>query len=244
MSRSSKVLAHAVLLAALGIVVLFPALASAQPKPRCLIDVQESRCQATLCGPVGNYEYKWGGPGLPSGGSTQCVTVTLSGTYTLSIRDRDTGLGDQCTTPLKLEKCGPNQPPDCRGAHAKDALIWPPDHQMEKVEIEGITDPDGDPVLIEVFSITQDEPLNTEGDGNTCADAEIVDGVASVRAERTGDPNIPGNGRVYFLTFEANDGRGGRCKGRISVCVPHDMGQEDTCIDDGQDYDSLGSCPE
>jgi hypothetical protein len=111
------------------------------------------------------------------------------------------------------------------------------------IEIEGVVDPDGDPVTIEVRSIHQDEPLDAEADGSTCADAEIVDGQASVRAERIGDPETPGNGRVYTLTFEAIDPSGARCKGQIRVCVPHDMGQDDTCIDDGQIYDSLGVCP-
>jgi hypothetical protein len=110
------------------------------------------------------------------------------------------------------------------------------------IEIEGVTDPDGDPVVIVVGSVSQDEPLDVEGDGSTCADAEIVDGQASVRAERIGTPEIPGNGRVYTLTFVASDKQGGQCKGQVRVCVPHDMGQGDSCIDDGQIYSSFGPC--
>jgi hypothetical protein len=46
------------------------------------------------------------------------------------------------------------------------------------------------------------------------------------------------NGRVYEVTFTADDGVGGRCTGTVVVCVPHDR-QADTCVDDGQLYQSL-----
>ena len=230
-------------LAAVGLAVMVPALAFAQPKPPpCTIDGPEkAACQATLCGPVGAYEYLWRF-GKDIVGTTQCITVTVSGTYTLTVTDRVAGTKSQCTRKIFIEPCK-NRPPDCTRARASDDMIWPPNHEMVAVEIVGVTDPDGDPILIEVYAITQDEPVNTEGDGNTCPDAEIVDGNASVRRERTGDPNIPGNGRVYEISFVAVDGHGGKCGGTIKVCVPHDMGQGDSCIDDGQIYDSLGSCP-
>jgi hypothetical protein len=135
-----------------------------------------------------------------------------------------------------------NRPPDCSAAVACEAVLWPPNHKYHNVEICGVTDPDGDPVTITVTSITQDEPVNTRGDGNTCPDAQIVDGQGSVRAERTGTPGIPGNGRVYAINFVASDGKvNGTCRGTVYVCVPHDM-SDPTCVDDGQRYNSLGSC--
>ena len=244
MGRCHGVSARALFLAALGMALLVPALASSQTKPECKIDgPDKANCQAMLCGPAGAKSYDWRGGNLPKPTTSQCVTVTVSGTYTLTFIDAATGDKLQCTKRVFIESCK-NQPPDCSGAHPKDDLLWPPNHEMQTVEIEGVTDPDGDPVLIEVYAITQDEPLNVEGDGSTCADAEIVDGVASVRMERTGDPNIPGNGRVYEIAFVASDGHGGKCSGTVKVCVPHDMGLRDTCIDDGQIYDSLGPCPE
>jgi len=138
--------------------------------------------------------------------------------------------------------CECNRPPDCSQAAACVASLWPPDHKYVPVSICGVTDPDGDPVTITVTGITQDEPLNTRGDGNTCPDGQIVNGEASVRAERTGTPGIPGNGRVYAISFTASDGRGGSCTGVVNVCVPHDQGAHATCIDDGQKYNSLGPC--
>ena len=136
-----------------------------------------------------------------------------------------------------------NRPPDCSTAVACQPTLWPPNHKYNDVEICGVTDPDGDAVTIEVTGVTQDEPVNTRGDGNTCPDAKIVDGHASVRAERTGTPAVPGNGRVYAVHFTATDAGGASCTGTVTVCVPHDMGEIDaTCIDDGQLYNSLGSC--
>ncbi len=135
-----------------------------------------------------------------------------------------------------------NRPPVCDKAVACEATLWPPNHKYRPISICGVTDPDGDPVTITVTSITQDEPINTRGDGNTCPDGQIVDGQALVRAERTGTPGIPGNGRVYAIGFTADDGQGGQCTGTVFVCVPHDMGGSSTCVDDGQRYNSLGSC--
>lgn len=225
--------------------VSIPAVAVAQKPEGCRISsTPVGSCRVMLCAPLGDYHYRWISKGLPGGAATtQCITVDRTGLYFLEVFDARSGaLIAKCSESVFIEKCF-NSPPDCSQARAKNEMVWPPNHQMEPVVIEGVTDPDGDPVFIEVFSVTQDEPLNVEGDGSTCADAEIVNGQASVRAERTGDPNIPGNGRIYWLTFVATDGQGGKCKGSVRVCVPHDMGQGDSCIDDGQIYDSLGPCP-
>lgn len=130
-----------------------------------------------------------------------------------------------------------NQPPDCSGALASIEQIWPPNHKMVDIEIVGVTDPDGDPVTITITQITQDEPVNSQGDGNFEPDgAGLGTSTAQVRAERTGG----GNGRVYEITFVADDGKGGACPGSVTVCVPHDKGKKgSTCIDDGQFYDSV-----
>jgi len=133
-----------------------------------------------------------------------------------------------------------NLPPDCSNAVACVATLWPPNHKYNEVSICGVTDPEGDPVTITVTSITQDEPLNTRGDGNTCPDAQLSP--PAVRAERTGTPGIPGNGRVYAVNFTASDPSGAECSGTVFVCVPHDQGEHSTCIDDGQRYDSTGPC--
>jgi hypothetical protein len=134
-----------------------------------------------------------------------------------------------------------NNPPDCSNAQAAIEVIWPPNHKFTAVSIIGVTDPDGDDVTITVTSISQDEPINTFGDGSTCPDGIIMDGAALVRVERSGTPSVPGNGRVYHITFIASDGDD-TCEGVVTVCVPHDQGNGDVCVDDGPLYNSLGPC--
>jgi hypothetical protein len=173
----------------------------------------------------------------PGSGNIDCkvtLTVSVSGGPTCG------SATSTCEDSVHIE-CD-NNPPVCDDAVASGETLWPPNHKYRAISILGVTDPDGDPVTITVTGITQDEPLNTRGDGNTCPDGQIVDGQASVRAERTGSPGIPGNGRVYVIYFTASDGKGGECQDSVSVCVPHDQGAHSTCIDDGQTYNSLGPC--
>jgi hypothetical protein len=104
---------------------------------------------------------------------------------------------------------------------------------MVDIEIMGVTDPDEDPINITITGITQDEPVNGIGDGNTYPDGDGVDtSIAQVRAERAG----PGNSRVYEISFTAEDDFGAQCSGSVKVCVPHDQGGDNICTDDGQNY--------
>jgi hypothetical protein len=111
---------------------------------------------------------------------------------------------------------------------------------MVDVNILNVTDPDDDPVTITITKITQDEPVNTVGDGNFEPDGGgLGTSTAQVRAERAGTPKVPGNGRVYEISFTASDGRGGDCSGSVKVCIPHDQRRGHSCVDDGQKYNSV-----
>jgi hypothetical protein len=172
-----------------------------------------------------------------------------------------------------------NRPPTCGEATAEPPEISLPNQELVRVNIAGVTDPDGDAVTITVVRVTQDEPLLGRGpddddvaagrksrrpDGriavaedrgylgddpvvgdhdrgeNQCVDAVIdPNGGVAVRAERSGT----GNGRVYTIWFTASDGQGGSCDGSVLVCVPHDR-QRPACVDDGNNFNSLGPCPE
>jgi hypothetical protein len=126
-----------------------------------------------------------------------------------------------------------NHPPQCNAKPSLDSL-WPPNHKMVDIAILGITDPDGDPVAVRIDGITQDEPTNDLGDGNTETDgAGIGTSVAQVRAERSG----LGDGRVYVIHYTGRDGRGGSCSGTAFVGVPHDQ-RGTPPVDSGQKYDS------
>ncbi len=126
-----------------------------------------------------------------------------------------------------------NRPPETRWAHASVDLLWPANQQMVAVDILNVMDPDGGPVTVEITRITQDEPVGARGAPG--ADASGL-GTASalLRAERTGNAN----GRVYYIDFVARDEEGAESVGSVQVCVPHDMGPNAVCADDGQEYDS------
>jgi hypothetical protein len=124
-------------------------------------------------------------------------------------------------------------PPACGLAQASPATLWPPNHKLMLVAIVGVTDPDNDQVALTVTGVTQDEWVNGLGDGDTSPDAIIQGEKMQLRAERSGKEN----GRVYQVSFTADDGFGGRCTGSVTVCVPHDR-QPGTCVDDGQLYDA------
>ncbi len=95
----------------------------------------------------------------------------------------------------------------------------------------GGTDPDRDPVTLEITGVTQDEPTGSGRDAEPAADRSRV----RLRAER----HVRGEGRVYRITFEVNDGRGGSCTGEETVSVPRHRNV--AAVDSGPPgYDSFG----
>jgi hypothetical protein len=60
---------------------------------------------------------------------------------------------------------------------------------------------------------------------------------AEVRAERSGTKKVPGDGRVYHISFTASDDSGATCSGTVLVGVPHDQRGTDP-VDGGPLYDS------
>ncbi|MGE3154617.1 MAG: SBBP repeat-containing protein, partial [Nitrospiraceae bacterium] len=137
-------------------------------------------------------------------------------------------------TDIFVAKITTNTSPSCSAAQAVPNILWSPNHQFLSIAVHGVTDPDGNPVTITIIGITQDEPVNAKGEGNMSPDAVIQAGSASVRAERAGN----GDGRVYQVSFRADDGQGGFCTGAVKVSVPHSLQKGSTAIDDGQVYDS------
>lgn len=139
------------------------------------------------------------------------------------------------TQTITVEEC--NLPPDCSAAAPSVDIIWPPNHEFVNVDILGVTDPDEDPITINIDEIWQDEPVDTVGDGSFVPDGMgIGTPTAQVRAERSGTDKVPGDGRVYHISFTATDEYGATCDGEVTVGVPHD--KKDTPVDGGALYDS------
>lgn len=175
-----------------------------------------------------------------AGMTTFTYTGANVGGDTITASFDDEGTIRAATASATFEQC--NQPPDCSGAVSSISEIWPPNHRMVAVTVNGVTDPDGDPVTITITSIWQDEPVNTASDGNTAPDgAGVGTSTAEVRAERAGSPEVPGNGRVYHIGFTADDGQGAAnstCSGTVTTGVPHDVRSGYTIVDDGALHDS------
>ncbi len=112
-----------------------------------------------------------------------------------------------------------NDPPRCELAGANPPILWPPNHKLIPVQIVNVTDPNNDQVTITITGVTQDEPVNGLGDGDTSPDAVIEGNTVYIRAERSGR----GNGRVYNINFRAVYSFAESCTGFATVCVPHDM---------------------
>ncbi|MDE2180422.1 MAG: hypothetical protein KGJ40_06200 [candidate division NC10 bacterium] len=129
---------------------------------------------------------------------------------------------------------GGNGAPVCTAAQAVPSMLWPANGQFVRVWIIGVGDPDNDPVRISISGVTQDEPTSGLVTGDTGPDATLFGSSVDLRAQR--DPG--GNGRVYRVKFDANDGKGGTCAGAVTVQVPNSQKPGQVIIDDGQNFDS------
>jgi hypothetical protein len=102
------------------------------------------------------------------------------------------------------------------------ARLWPPNHQMVTIDVS-ITAADGcdpDPA-VRLVSVTSNEPDDGAGDGATAEDIQGAtlgtdDRAFQLRAERQGG----GTGRVYTVTYEAQDAHGNVATAQATVRVP------------------------
>jgi PKD domain len=161
-------------------------------------------------------------------------TVGPSGTqlaFQLTVAD---GLGGRATDQVEVFVKDLSHPPVCGKARPTRSWLWPPNHKLVAIGIRGVSDPDDDRVAIAITRVTQDEPVNGHGDGDTSPDAILHGRKVLLRAERSSRSN----GRVYQIHFTATDAHGQSCAGSVTVTVPLRMKWGVTPIDDGQLYDS------
>jgi hypothetical protein len=116
--------------------------------------------------------------------------------------------------------------PPVISAVADPMVLWPPNHQLEEVQVElvVIDSCDPDPVVT-LDSVVSNEPDNGTGDGNTVDDIQEAelgteDLVLLLRAERAGN----GSGRIYAASYTASDASGNSSPGVVQILVPHDQG--------------------
>ncbi|MBP6016607.1 MAG: M4 family metallopeptidase [Candidatus Promineofilum sp.] len=174
----------------------------------------------------------WGQSQVNLGAAGVSSGDTISLRYDMGM-DGCTGIDGWYVDDVNVYSCEPNQPPVCSGTVASTSRLWPANHKFISIDVLGVTDAEGDPVTITIDSIRQDEAVDANGSGNTAPDGQGVGtSTAQVRAERVGN----GNGRVYYISFTAEDLYGGACSGQVQVGVPKNS--NGTAVGDGPNYDS------
>ena len=177
---------------------------------------------------------------LASGASTSFTITVTAGSALSVINNTGTVAGNQfdpnTANNTSTVRTTLNHNPVCTAVTAGPNL-WPPNHKLRTITLSGATDPDGDPITWTVTGVTQDEPTNGLGDGDTAIDAVLGSGdTLQVRAERSG----LGDGRVYRIAYTVTDGRGGSCTSVATVGVPHDQSPAGiVAVDSGGVFNSL-----
>jgi hypothetical protein len=130
------------------------------------------------------------GDGITASYSTTAVLSSLPGAYPITgaLADPNGKLGNYSVSITHATLTITNAAPVCNVAKPSLSSLWPPNHKWVPITILNVTDPDGNPVTITITSIFQDEPTNTNGDGDSVIDGKgIGTSTAYVRAERVGD---------------------------------------------------------
>jgi cysteine-rich repeat protein len=167
----------------------------------------------------------------PAAGTLPLGSTTLTYTATDAAGNRSS-----CTTTASVVD---TTPPVVSAS--KEVRIWPPNHKYVEVSLDdcaaAITDACSGALTLassgaRIVSVSSDEPVNANGDGNTTGDIALVDALhVNLRAERSGG----GDGRVYNITFAASDSSGNRSTAVCRVVVPHDANHA-SAVDSGPAY--------
>jgi hypothetical protein len=141
---------------------------------------------------------------------TQPLGVTQP--YVLAVVDTAGQASTDTTAVTVLDTTAPT----ITSVSASPATIQPPNHKMVPVTVTAAANDTCGAASCSIASITSNESVNGQGDGNTAADWEITGPLtATVRAERSGD----GSGRIYTLTVRCTDPSGNASTGTTTVTV-------------------------
>jgi Tol biopolymer transport system component len=122
--------------------------------------------------------------------------------------------------------------PACAEKHADPDRLWPPNHELAAVNLFARPVAGAPLGQIHVRAVNQNEPVI--GGPDAAIQQSATGDLLWLRAERAGD----GDGRVYHVTFTADDGAGNECLDEVKVVVPHDASHKPGG-DDGPLHDSL-----
>jgi hypothetical protein len=146
------------------------------------------------------------------------------GSYSLDLLVHQGPFATACSTELAVEDTAV---PMIRSALATPSNLWPPDHQMVRVEVSlEAFDACDDSLDIRLLEVISSEPSDVRrgGDGQTSDDIHEADlGTADfsvlLRAERQGGRA----GRLYTLLYEVRDTSGNVTTVPVTVSVAHDQ---------------------
>ena len=142
----------------------------------------------------------------------------ISNTATVSSSTADSNSGNNSATTTTTVS---NPPPVISNVSVDKPVLWPPNHKMVN-ETVNYTVTDNCPLPPDSCSltVTSNEPVNGQGDGNTSPDWIVLDAHhAQLRAERSGK----GNGRIYTIGITCVDSGGSSSHQQTQVTVPHDQ---------------------
>lgn len=114
-------------------------------------------------------------------------------------------------------------PPEITVLEVSPDSLWPPNHKYVTVTatVEAVDVCDASPIIT-LVSVTSNEPEDDTGDGATVNDIVIIDDfTVELRAERSGN----GSGRIYTLTYQAEDGSGNTTQAQAVVTVQKSRGE-------------------
>jgi hypothetical protein len=152
--------------------------------------------------------------GIPPANNYPVGTTTV----TWSVTD----VNGNTTTQTQSVVITDNQYPTLSATPMVSGNAWPPNHKMKAVPviINSTDNCPGAGATCKVISITSNEPISNLGNGDTEIDYEILgDQLVNLRAERSAS----GEGRVYTITVQCDDGHGNIATKSTIVRVAHNI---------------------
>jgi Big-like domain-containing protein len=158
-----------------------------------------------------------GAVALANGQVTYTPAMFFTGTATFTYSVCDNGTPSQCATDIVTVTVTDTTAPSMSALTLSETRLWPPNHQMVPITVTYTVSDLGDATPGCVLTVSSNEPINGQGDGDTSPDWLIVDSHhVQVRAERAGG----GNGRVYTIGADCTDRFGHTSHRSATVTVP------------------------